>query len=128
MTEIIIVVVILGLLVTVALSAYGKVIRRTGFREVTRRLNLLRAGARYYDLKYGLNTLAADETAWDALKVDKPSDSGANLTYVITSSASGNPELEISYGGSVLYEYDLIDETGTTSADPNAAYLPDDLP
>ena len=129
LAELVIVVVILCVLAVIALPMYDKVIKHTGFKEVASIVSLIRAGAKYYDLKYDLTALDADETAWDVLKVDKPSASGTDLTYVITpSDATGNPELEVTYGGNVLYEYDLITGSGTTSADPNAAYLPDDLP
>jgi len=127
--EIMVVVIILGILAAVSLPMYNKIIKRTGFKEVASIVSLVRAGAKYYDLKYDLTTLDPnDTTAWGVLKVDKPSGSGANLTYKITSSGSGDPALQVSYGGSMLYEYDLITGSGTTTADPNAAYLPADLP
>jgi len=125
--EVMIVVVILGLLVSITLPMYSKVIRRTGFKEVSGIVNLVRAGAKYYDLKYDLSAFDAnDTTAWNFLKVDKPWDSGIGLTYVLTGGTS--PVLEVSYDGNLLYQYDLLTGTGTTSEDPNAAYLPSDLP
>jgi prepilin-type N-terminal cleavage/methylation domain-containing protein len=127
--ELVIVIVILGIFAMVSFPMYNKIIKRTGFKEVASIVNLVRAGAKYYDLKYDLSNLPAGETAWGGLKVDKPAASGAELTYTITASeTTGNPELEVSYDDSLLYEYDLITETGAPTEDPNAAYLPADLP
>lgn len=127
LTELIIVIVIIGLLVAIALPMYSKVIKRTGFKEVSGIVNLVRAGAKYYDLKYDLSSFDAnDSTAWDFLKVDKPYNTGTGLTYVLTGGTS--PVLQVSYDSNVLYQYDLLTGTGTTTGDPNAAYLPDDLP
>jgi len=126
--EIIVILLIFGILATISFPLYNKTIKRTGFKEVVNIVSLVKAGAKYYVLKYGAAGLPANETAWDCLKVDKPSDSGAKLTYVITSSGAGNPALQVSYDGSILYEYDLITGIGAKTGDPDAAYLPDNLP
>ena len=128
--EIMIVVIIIGIIAGFSLSMYSKIIKRAGFKEVARRVDIVRAGARYYGFKYGIDTLPTDDEdeAWDRLQVDNnPSDSGADLIYAIVSSG-GDPALQVSYGGSVLYTYNLATETGSTTADPNAKYLPDNLP
>ena len=123
--EIMVVVIILGILAAISLPMYNKIIKRTGFKEVASIVSLVRAGAKYYDLKYDLSALQGNATTWDVLKVDPPSGSGAGLTYAMAGGA--NPELQVIYGGNTIYTYDLNAGTGTT-AGADSAYLPDDLP
>jgi len=124
--EIIAVVIILGILAAISLPVYNKIIKRTGFKEVASIVSLVRAGAKYYDLKYDLSALQGNATTWDVLKVDAPTTStGANLTYAMTGGAT--PVLEVSYGGNTIYTYDLQAGTGTKSG-ADSTYLPADLP
>jgi prepilin-type N-terminal cleavage/methylation domain-containing protein len=124
LVEILIVIVVLGILAAFLLPGYGNIRKRAEYREASGLLNLVRAGAKYYDLKYGINHLALGGAgAWDAMRVDEPST--AHLTYNIIA----GPELEIrSPDGNVLYTYRLPDGPGVTTADPDTAYLPGDLP
>ncbi len=128
LTELIIVVVILGILAALLLPAYNKIIKHAGFKEVASVVTRVKAAAKYYDLKCGLSALPANEIAWGILKIDKPSSTGTDLTYVITAAATGNPALQVSYDSSLLYEYDLVTGSGIKTSDPNTAYLPADLP
>ncbi|MDP8297660.1 MAG: prepilin-type N-terminal cleavage/methylation domain-containing protein [Candidatus Orphnella occulta] len=127
LSEIIVVVVILGIIAAVSFPVYNKIIKRTGFKEVASIVSLVRSGAKYYDLKYDLSALVADDTTvWDLLKVDKPTNSGAKLTYAIVESG-GDPELQVEYNGNQIYTYNLL--TGaSTEAGADSAYLPSDLP
>ncbi len=127
LVELLIAIIILSILAAVSLPVYNKIIKRTGFKEVTNIVGLIRAGAKYYNLKYGVGVLAANETAWGALKLDKPTDSGTNLIYVITS-ADGDPALQVFYKGNMLYQYNLKTGIGINTGVPDAAYLPADLP
>lgn len=124
-TEIMVVVVILGVLAAISFPVYNKIVKRTGFKEVASIVSLVRAGAKYYDLKYDLSALEGDPTTWDVLKVAEPVSSGAKLTYIMTGGTT--PVLQVSYDGNTIYTYDLNAGTGTTSG-ADAAYLPSDLP
>jgi len=123
--EIMVVVIILGILAAISLPMYNKIIKRTGFKEVASIVSLVRAGAKYYDLKYDLSALQGNATTWDVLKVDPPSGSGAGLSYTMTGGTS--PVLQVTYDGNTIYTYDLNAGTGTT-AGADSAYLPSDLP
>ena len=122
--ELIIVMVILGIIASVALPGYSRIKKRMEYKEASGILELVRAGAKYYDLKYGIAAL--DPTAgplWTHLKIDDPP--AANLGYAIVA----GPDLQISNtGGDVLYTYTLPDGPGATTAEEDAAYLPADLP
>ncbi len=128
LTEIIAVIVILAILAAVSVPMYNKIIKRSSFKEVSTIVNLVKAGAKYYDLRYDMSIFEANDNIepWVNLRVDKPSGTGTKLTYVITGGT--DPVLQVSYDGNLLYTYDLKDGTGTTTADPDTAYLPGDLP
>ena len=124
--EIMVVVIIFGILAVISLPMYNKIIKRTGFKEVASIVSLVRAGAKYYDLKYDLTLFdTAADNPWDVLKVDEPVDTGANLTYTITGGTT--PVLQVSYDSTTIYTYDLNAGTGTKSG-ADSAYLPADLP
>ncbi len=125
LNEVMVVVIILGILAAVMFPVYNKIIKRTGFKEVASIVSLIRAGAKYYDLKYDLSGLVGDSSAWDVLKVDDPTGSGTDLTYTMTGGAT--PVLQVSYGGNLIYTYDLNAGSGT-KAGADSVYLPDDLP
>jgi len=125
LSELMVVVVILGILAAVSLPMYNKIIKRTGFKEVASIVSLIKAGAKYYDLKYDLSALEGDATTWDVLKVSEPVDTGTKLTYTMTGGM--DPVLQVSYGGKTIYTYDLREGTGTKSG-TDSIYLPDDLP
>ncbi len=125
LAEVMVVVIILGILAAIVLPVYNKIIKRTGFKEVASVVSLIRAGAKYYDLKYDLSGLVGDSSAWDVLKVDDPTGSGTDLTYTITGDAT--PALQVTYDGNTIYTYDLNAGTGA-KAGADSAYLPSDLP
>ena len=127
--EIMIVMVILAIIASIALPGYVEFKKRIEYKEASGILELVRAGAKYYDLKYGIAAL--DPTAgplWTHLKVDDPS--SAHLVYsIVTGPAAGESDLQISNtDGDVLYTYTLPDGPGATTAEPDVAYLPTDLP
>ena len=123
--ELLIVLVILAIITAFVLPGYGNIRRRAEYREASSLLNLVRAGAKYYDLKYGISHLAlGGVAAWPAMRVDDPS-SSAHLTYDIIA----GPALQVSNpDGDVLYTYTLPDGPGALTADADTAFLPADLP
>lgn len=123
LVETLMVLVILGILSAFLLPGYEKIKKRAEYRETTGLLNLVRAGAKYYDLKYGINHLSAGGTAaWPAMRVNEPTD--AKLTYVIVA----GPALEIrNPNGNLLYTYTLPDGPGVQTGHPDTSYLPADL-
>jgi prepilin-type N-terminal cleavage/methylation domain-containing protein len=122
--EVLVVVVILGILVSIAIPGYSRLKKSTEYREALGFLELVRAGAKYYDLKYGISGLPTGTGAWTALKIDEPA--GPQLNYAIIS----GPRLEIqNQTGAWLYRYNLVN--GTTQKRTGHAdyqYLPKDLP
>ena len=126
--EVMVVIIILGIFAAIVFPVYNRIIRRTSFKEVARKVDLVRAAAKYYGLKYGISNLPTDDTAWDFLQVDNDDlNSYTDLVYAIVSSG-GDPALQVSYGGPTLYTYNLVTKIGSVTADSNVKYLPDNLP
>lgn len=124
LVEVLIVLVVIAILAAFIVPGYGTIKKRAEYRETTGLLNLVRAGAKYYDLKYGINHLAGGGTAaWPAMRVDEPTD--AKLTYAIVA----GPALEIrNPAGQLLYTYTLPDGPGVKTGHADTSYLPADLP
>ena len=123
LVELLIVVFVLAILATLSVPMFGGIIKKSELKGVKSALELVRAGAKYYDIKYGLLCLTADNGAWDYLKVNDPS--GPDLEYSIED--RGGAKLFVAkYKGSELYTYNLETETGTKAAEADAAYLPND--
>ncbi len=124
MIEILVVLLILGILISISIPGYSRLKKRTEYKEASGILELVRAGAKYYDLKYGVSGLPTGSSAWAALKIDEPA--GPQLTYEVVT----GPKLEIkNKGGDWLYRYHL--ETGAVERNTghdDYAYLPGDLP
>jgi len=124
--ELLIVVVILGIVSILAIPTFSKIITRSQFREVVNVVELVRTGAKYYDLKYGLAALTPDDGAWPYLKIDKPT-STCELVYTIVADGSSHPTMRVSRDGSAVYEYDLVDDAGDKkAAHSDSRYLPPD--
>jgi prepilin-type N-terminal cleavage/methylation domain-containing protein len=124
--EMLTVVIVLSILATVSLPIYNRVKKRIEYRETSGVLELVRAGAKYYDLKYGISVLSSGDPAWTQLKVDKPA--WLNLVYSIEDSA-GTKYMRIrNKNNNLLYSYRLPDGPGSKTAHADTAYLPADLP
>jgi prepilin-type N-terminal cleavage/methylation domain-containing protein len=121
--ETLIVIIILTIVVLAFMPTYSRLKKSMEYKEASSLLELVRAGAKYYDVKYGIGHLVGGAGAWDTIKVERPT--GGKLDYDI----AAGPKLQIKKkDGTTLYVYDLPDGPGTPTADPDASYLPDDLP
>jgi prepilin-type N-terminal cleavage/methylation domain-containing protein len=122
--EVLVAVIIVGILAAIVLPNYGKLKKRIEYREASGMLQLVRAGAKYYDLKYGIDGIATGGDAWTALRIDPPS--GPQLDYVIIT----GPRLQIQKkDGTWLYRYNLPSgPSSRNTAEPDIVYLPSDLP
>jgi prepilin-type N-terminal cleavage/methylation domain-containing protein len=122
--EVLVAVIVVSILVAIVLPNYGNLKKRIEYKEASGILQLVRAGAKYYDLKHGIGGMPTGGGAWTALRIDPPS--GPQLDYVIIA----GPTLEIrKRDGTWLYRYNL--STGGTSrniGEPDIVYLPSDLP
>ncbi|MFA5069304.1 MAG: prepilin-type N-terminal cleavage/methylation domain-containing protein [Candidatus Omnitrophota bacterium] len=121
--EVLIVVFIVGILAVASLPAYGKLKKTIEYKETSGILDLVRAGAKYYDLKYGIGGLPV-AGAWDYLKISQPA--GSKLIYQIVS----GPKLEIcNSSGAWLYRYTLPNgPSEKNTGHDDFQYLPSDLP
>lgn len=125
--DVLIIVVILGVLVTVAIPAYRRIIRRAELREVRNLLELTRAGARYYHLKYDItdiDTSEGQDAVFRSLRVDIPADS--NCIYQIVAIGTTRQLQVIRRSDSaLLYTYDLPDAGGSIQKTSDERYLQD---
>jgi prepilin-type N-terminal cleavage/methylation domain-containing protein len=127
LVEIIVVVVILSILASIALPGFKMIKKRIEYKETSGVVGLVRAGAKYYDLKYGLTELPAGDNAWTYLKVDKPSD--VYLVYEIVDDAGVKYMRIKNQSGDLLYSYKLPDGPRETIPEQDdMQYLPEDLP
>lgn len=122
--DVLIVVVVLGVLATIAIPAYRMIIRRAELKEVKNTVELARAGAKYYDLKHGISGLTTPGSL-STLKVDVPDDS--ECTYTIVDGGGGIRRLEVRRKSDnvLLYDYDLPDGPGSIKSTSDARYLQD---
>ena len=123
--EALVTVVILAILAVIALPMFGKGVRRAELKEVKNMVELTRAGAKYYNFKYGIDALdpGATQTAlWAALKIDPPT-VDAKCTYTIN---AGEKKMIVTSGGSPLYTFNLETYKGTiNSGNTDSRYLTD---
>ena len=126
LVEVLTVVIILTILVVIALPNYSRLKKRIEYRETAGIVKLVQAGAKYYDLRYGIASLPSGDDVWAYLKVDRPF--GANLIYTIEDE-SGTKYLRIKNADNdLLYSYQLPNGPGTKTEHEDIQYLPDDLP
>ena len=123
--ELVVVIIILTIIIMVSVPAYSNMKKRMEYRSESGVVELVRAAASYYLLKYeSFSGLPTGAGAWDYLNIDPPSKSV--LTYDIVT----GPKLEIrNQGGTWLYRYHLeteVVEQNTAHAD--YSYLPGNLP
>jgi prepilin-type N-terminal cleavage/methylation domain-containing protein len=124
--EMLTVIIILSILGTVSLPIYNRVKTRIEYREASGVLELVRAGAKYYDLKYGISGLSSGDPGWVQLKVDKPT--GLNLIYSIEAAAGIRYMRIRNKNNDLLYSYQLPNGPGSRTAHADTANLPSDLP
>ncbi len=89
LTELLIVVIIVGILATLALPMLVKTIEKAKLGEVTSNLNLIRTGEKIYFLEYGYFSGAdgADKQAGiTALNIEDPNSANTYFTYTIETS------------------------------------------
>lgn len=128
--DVLIIVVILGVLATVAIPAYRMIVRHSQLREVRNLVELTRAGARYYSNKHGITAIDPSKgqpAVWNSLRIDLPA--SPYCTYQITSPNATTRRLEVTRNsdGALLYTYDLPNGPGAVQATTDARYL-NDLP
>jgi prepilin-type N-terminal cleavage/methylation domain-containing protein len=128
--EIIIVVVILAILVSIAVPNIRKFITRAQLKEVGSMVELIKSGAKYYDLKYGLNLFSTSGDPWTNLKLDQLA-TVPGLTYSFATSGA-NKYIIASKDGQWIYRYYFYGpQEGTgqkNSSHPDVNSLPADLP
>jgi type IV pilus assembly protein PilE len=86
LTELLIVIIIIGIVATLALPMLVKTIEKAKLGEATSNLNLIRTGEKIYFLEYGFFSGAdgADKTAGiNALNIENPNTTSAYFTYTI---------------------------------------------
>jgi prepilin-type N-terminal cleavage/methylation domain-containing protein len=132
--EVIIVVVILAILVSIAIPNMKKFITRAQLKEVGSMVELIKSGAKYYDLKYGLNLFSTSGDPWINLKLEQLA-TVPGLTYTFGTSGSGinTSKYIIAWKDSTeiyrYYFYGPQEGTGQkNSSHPDVNSLPADLP
>lgn len=85
LTEVLIVVIIIGILATLALPMLTKTIEKAKVGEAISNLNLIRTGEKIYFLEYGY--FSGGVGGIDRLNIENPNSDNAYFTYTITSSA-----------------------------------------
>lgn len=126
--ELIVVIIILGILATVALPNMKKIITRTQLKEVGSMVELIKSGSKYYNLKYGLNIFDTSDqaTAWEVIKLDMLA-SVPGLTYTFGTDAQG--KYILASKGTTWYKYyfyGLAEDTSQRNDPDNV--LPANLP
>ncbi|MFC1623873.1 type IV pilin protein [Candidatus Omnitrophota bacterium] len=87
LTEVLIVVVIIGVLATLALPMLVKTIEKAKVGEATSNLNLIRTGQKIYFLEHGF--FSGGATGLDALNIENPNSQASRyFEYAITSEAA----------------------------------------
>lgn len=126
--DILVIVVVLGVLATITLPVYNKIIRRARMREVVTLIALTRVGARYYDGKYGITSLTTPGNI-AALNVDLPPDPVCTYEIVDLDDPPQDPPrrwLQVNSSGDWLYRYQLPTGSGTINTDnPDSRYVQD---
>lgn len=116
LTEIMIVITVMGILAAISAPVFINVTTRARFKEVKAITDLVATAASYYDGKYDITNLLTNEPAeaqrWDELSLDPPQNATCN--YFIRSSG-GQVHLIVEHGGSQLYRYNCETRVGIIS-------------
>jgi len=104
LTELLVVVIIIGILATLALPMLVKTLERAKVGESVSNLNLIRAGQKIYFLEYGY--FAGGSGGLDALNVENPNSDSSYFTYAIDTDAGDTGD----FTGSAARKSDAPDD------------------
>jgi len=138
--ELITTVIILGILAGVVIPTFQKAIKRAAYREVKTMAELAKAGASYYDLKYGIANLPVatyqssnQPLLWQMLNVDRPPASKCDYRIEVDADTFKKLIVYSPPGGTWIFKYNF-QAIGTAGAGvknnvhADVKYLPIDLP
>lgn len=128
---VLIVVVIVGILATIAIPGFRQIIRRYELEEVRHMFEATRAGAKDYDFRIGIGNLpTAAPQCWEALNVNLPDN--PICEYTIVAGGSTNRRLQVRSRPSGawiwLYRYDLPNGPGAINGGNTDQKYIQDLP
>lgn len=115
LTEILIVVIIIGILGTLALPALVKTLEKAKLGEAASNLNLIRTGEKIYFLEYSTFV-----TSIDSLNIENPNDGAKYFDYTVQSASSSDFKARAQRKSSAPSPYSgyyyEIDKSGTITS------------
>jgi len=94
LTELLIVVIIIGILATLALPMFVKTMEKAKVGEAISNLNLIRTGEKIYFLEYGTFYAPIDTSAENCLNIEWPDSDNAYFDYKVVSGDSSDFEAQ----------------------------------